>query len=293
VLVVLGGSVTLLVAVLIGLVVTDSSHPSTVAASTAPPTSGPDASSAPSTTPTTLELLPVISTVPTPPATAVASLVPSTAPTTTSTTAPPPVNGSGAVLTPPPAADIRLESSGNGSASGCASLADPGWGGVECGTAQASGAALTWLIESRPPAAGAMGTRAYVFRMGAGGYQQVVLQALDDNGQRFTSVKARVESVESGAADIVFGFRNQGSAEVLSVDLVRGAGVVAVHQDLYRGVARASAGQLDTWSAVLAAGDSNCCPASYQHDTIRFVNGVWELAGAETVSPSAVPPSQL
>ena len=122
----------------------------------------------------------------------------------------------------------------------------------------------------------------------------MVLQALDDNGQRFTSVQARVDSVEGdGAADIVFGFRNQGSAEVLSLDLVQGRGVVAVHQDLYRGVARTGTGQLDTWSAVLAAGEPSCCPSAYQHDTVRYTGGAWKLVGEESVASSAVPPSQL
>jgi hypothetical protein len=80
---------------------------------------------------------------------------------------------------------------------------------------------------------------------------------------------------------------------MLSLDLVQGPGVVAVHQDLYRGVARTTTGQLDTWSAVLAAGDANCCPSSFQHDSIRFVGGAWRLVAAETVTQSAVPPSEL
>ena len=292
VLVALGGAVAIIVAVLIGMAAAGSGHSSRLAATTATTGVGGDATpSTTATTPTTLELLPVMPTVapPTPTSTPAATS-PTSAPATTTSTPPPTLNGSGAVLVPAATADERVEAPG----AGCASLADAGWSGVRCGVAHASGATLTWLIESRPADPSSTATRGYVFRLTPRGTHEVVLQALDDNGQRFTSVQARVGSVEGGgAADIVFGFRNQGSAEVLSLDLVQGPGVVAVHQDLYRGVARTGTGQLDTWSAVLAAGEPNCCPSAYQHDTIRYLGGAWKLVGEESVAPSAVPPSQL
>ena len=305
VLVGLGGVVAVLVAVLVVRAATQSNHTSTLAATTE--TTAPASDVASTTTPTTLQLLPIVPTEPpTTPTSTPASTVPATAPVTTTSTAPPRLNGSGAVLTAPASSDERVEPPGVG----CAGLADAGWSGVHCGLARASGATLTWLIESRSASSSAVATRAYVFRLTPGGTQQEVLQALDDNGQRFTAVQARVDSVEGGgagaggggsaggggggsAADIVFGFRNQGSAEMLSLDLVQGPGVVAVHQDLYRGVARTASGQLDTWSAVLAAGDANCCPSAYQHDTVKYVGRTWTLVAEESVPPSAVPPSQL
>jgi len=240
---------------------------------------------------TTLQLLPV---VPTSPPTTLPS-VPSTTPpstepsTTTTSTVPPVLNGSGAILAAPSSPDQRVEAPGVG----CASLADTGWGGVQCGVAPARGGMLTWLTETRPVGPAAAASRAYVFGpANADRSLPVLLEAFDDTGSRFASIHVRVDSVEGAGADLAFGFRDQGSADLLSLDLVGGPGRVAVHQDLYRGVARTGTGQLDTWSAVLAAGDSNG-PSSYQHDTIKYVGGAWRLVSQEAVPPSSVPPSQL
>jgi hypothetical protein len=158
--------------------------------------------------------------------------------------------------------------------------------------AHAAGATLTWLIESRTAGANP-GLRAYVFRGGTGGVQTPVLEAFDDPGQRFAAIKARVESVAGdGTEQIVFGLRNQGSGQVLSIDLVQGTGVVAAHIDASKGAGRLSAGQLDVWSAVFQASEPNCCPSMFEHATVRDVNG-WKVVARTNVPASQVPPSQL
>jgi hypothetical protein len=206
----------------------------------------------------------------------------------TTTTLPPLVNGSGAVLAAPGSTDQRAQTAG------CASLADAGWGAVRCGVAHTKVGVLTWLTESRAGPRSQLETRSYVFEPATGTIQQVVLEAFDNDGSRFAGVQVKVDTVEGGGfEDIVFGFRNQGSAEILSIDLVQGPGHVTVHQDLYRGVARTQPGRLDLWSAVLAANDANCCPSSYEHETISYSDGGWRVVVAESVPPSAVPPSQL
>jgi hypothetical protein len=240
-----------------------------------------------STSPTTVELVPVLpGSVPTtaPPVTAAPTTAASTA--TTSTTAPPALSGSGAVLVAPASPDHRAFVAG----ASCQTLVDEGWSVVGCGAIRAKGVVLTWLTESRPTG----GTRAYVFGPGGAGTEEVVLETLDDQGARFAGVNVRIDSIAGDATqDLVVGFRNLGSGSILSVDMVQGPGVVAVHQDLSHGAARSATGQLDTWAGVVAPGDPNCCPSSFLHDTIRFLDGAWRIAVDVTVPANAVPPSQL
>jgi hypothetical protein len=237
---------------------------------------------------TTFELVPVPSSViPTTTTSTTTTTTTVPAPTTT-TTAPHSLTGAGAALTAPSAASDRVVPAG----AGCEALADEGWGSVQCGVAHGGGATLTWLIESRATSA-SPGLRAYVFRGGTGGVQTPVLEAFDDLGQRFAGIKARVESVAGdGTEQIVFGLHNQGSGQVLSVDLVQGTGVVAAHVDASKGAARLSAGQLDIWSAVFQASEANCCPSMFEHATIRDVSG-WKVVARGNVPASQVPPSQL
>lgn len=175
-------------------------------------------------------------------------------------------------------------------------MADRGWGDVKCGTARTATASLTWLIEARPGSAGGAATRAYVFvaKGQAGPGQDVVLDAFDDDGSSFTGVNARIDDVAGdGHQQIVFGFRSQGTSERLLVDLVGGDGSVAVHRDLEQGSARTAPGQLDTWSAVLGPTDPECCPSSFEHDTIRYLQGAWRIAAQTSSVPNQVPPSQV
>jgi hypothetical protein len=133
-----------------------------------------------------------------------------------------------------------------------------------------------------------------VFGPGAANTESVLLEALDDQGARFSGVKVRIDSIAGdGTENLVFGFRDLGSGSILSLDLVHGPGAVAVHQDLSHGAARSAAGQLDTWAGVLGSGDPNCCPSFFLHDTIRFIGGTWRIAAQVSVPASAVPPSQL
>jgi hypothetical protein len=288
---VLIGLATALVVLVVVLVVVAAGrhHASNVAA--APPATGPSSTDGAPTTATTVALVPLDSSLPVPPAPATTVTVATSVPPSTTTTVPPVVTGAGAVLRPPAAPDHRIQDP-----SGCQSLADPGWGDVKCGTARTAAAALTWLTEARPGPAGAAATRTYVFKAKgqAGTGQDVVLEALDDNAANFTAVNARVDDVAAdGHQQILFGFRSQGTAERLLVDLVTGDGVVSIHRDLVQGSARTAPGQLDTWSAVLGPGDPTCCPSSFEHDTIRYIQGAWRIAAQATSAPNEVPPSQV
>jgi hypothetical protein len=283
----LGTAILLVVAVLAGIqIVGGGSGSGGVATATGHRSTSTSTDSA---TVTTIQLVPVE------PATALGTLPPlTTGPTVQAapSTTPPGevVDGTGAILVRPASpGQRRLDP-----ARGCASLADSGWGNVQCGVVRGNGAVLTWLTEARPGRYGVPATRTYVFRAGPSRIEEVALEGFDDQGSRFSGVKVRVDSVAAdGFSDIVFGFRNQGTAQVLSVDVVHGPGMVAVHRDLAKGAARTATGQLDTWSAVLATHGQDCCPKSYEHDTIREVDGAWRIVARASVAPDAVPPSQF
>ena len=288
---VLIGLAAALVVLVVILVVVAATHHHSSNVAAEPPVAGPSSTDGASTTVTTVALVPLDSSLPVPPAPATTVTVATTVPPSTATTVPPVVTGAGAVLRAPAAPDHRIQDP-----SGCQSLADAGWGDVKCGAARTATATLTWLTEARPGPAGATATRAYVFRARgqAGAGQDVVLEELDDNAASFTAVNARVDDVAGdGHQQILFGFRSQGTAERLLVDLVTGDGAVSVHRDLVQGSARTAPGQLDTWSAVLGPGDPACCPSSFEHDTVRYVQGAWRIAAQAASPPTEVPPSQV
>ena len=208
----------------------------------------------------------------------------------TTTTVPPPapvVTGAGAVLTPPAGPLDRSMPDGS-----CRDLADPGFA-ADCGPAQTGSADLVWLTESGPGG----GLRAYVFRHGTGKSWSAVLSVTDDTGTRFAHIKVRVgDPAGNGYQQLAFGFLEQGSGAVLSVDLVDGTGVVVVHRRLDHGSARVSTGELDDWSAAPAPPATQqpaCCPSTFSHGVVRYTDGAWRLVSASNVSSSAVPPSEL
>lgn len=228
------------------------------------------------------------------------AMPPTTTPTSTTTTAASPsttspprpvVTGQGAVLSPPAAPSTRTLSPDGG----CESLADPGSWEVRCDTVRVRGGQLIWLVAERPTANGTRTRRAYVFqRSGPGSQWNLVLEERDDEGTRLAGVNVRAADLSAdGSPELAFGFATQGSASVLSVDVVDASATVVAHRDLPKGVVRVSTGQVDTWSAEGGAGEANCCPSSFVHEVIRFVDGAYRVLASERVRPEDVPPSQL
>jgi hypothetical protein len=193
----------------------------------------------------------------------------------------PVVTGQGAVLHAPATAETRLVPVGGG----CEALGDPGWT-VACGTANARGGVLAWVVETMATGDGDTARRAMVFRRGTGQQWSLVLRAADDSGGQFAAVRARVEDLSGdGAPEIAFGFTRTGASAVLALDVVEGPGNVVVHRELPRGVARVSSGQLDTWRRTDGA--------RYAHEVIQFRDGAWRIVASTPVPAGDVPPSQL
>ena len=193
----------------------------------------------------------------------------------------PVVTGQGAVLRAPGTAETRTAPLN----AGCEALGDPGWT-VACGTANARGAVLTWVVESMATTDGATARRALVFRRINATQWTLVQRATDDAGSQFTAMRARVEDLSGdGTAEIAFGFTRAGASAVLAVDVVEGPGTVVVHRELPRGVARVSSGQLNTWRRT----DST----RYAHEVIQFRDGAWRIVASASVPANDVPPSQV
>jgi hypothetical protein len=190
------------------------------------------------------------------------------------------VNGDGALLRPPAAADTRVLAG-----SSCAGLADPGWDAT-CGTAAARGGTLTWLVETRTPTGESTQRKALVFRQRSSTQWALALSAEDTTGNRFAMIRARVADISGdGTEEIAFGFTLTGTTPILAVDVVEGPGTVVVHRDLRRGAARVSTGQLNTWRQ---AGSDQAI-----HDVIQFRAGAWRIVSSSAEPASDTPPSQL
>jgi hypothetical protein len=190
----------------------------------------------------------------------------------------PTVDGRGAVLEAPQRAVTVPWVAGQN----CSSLGGPGLA-IRCGTT----GDLVWLVESHPPGTGG-GARASVFRQEGAGQLDLMLQGGDLDAGRFAEIRTSVADVSGdGSDDLAFAFYRLGPGEVLSVDVVQSPGQVTVHRDYFYGSARATRGQLEGWAETGATSPDATAVA---HETIRFSDGAWRLAGFETTTTTSVYP---
>jgi len=227
---------------------------------------------------TTVPLQPV----PTPPPEATPT---TTAGPSTTTAAAAVVDGQGAVLTRPSSPSTR--SRGEGAA--CASMAMTGYS-ARCGEVQDGSTTLVWLVERHSVTGG---LRASVLRPVGDRRYTVVLAAVDDGPggpARFSSVEVHTADLSAdGTPEIVVGFRNQGSAAILDLDVVDAPGRVVVHRTLDKGRAELHEGRLDDWAAEFGPNDAACCPSRYRHGVVRRAEGAWRLVSSTLETPSQVP----
>ena len=247
---------------------------------------GGSSSTVSSTTSSTQALEPVTSST-----TSSTTTTPTTAPTTATTAPPqaqaPALSAQGAVLRQPRVGPPRTFDD----AEGCQSLADRGPWEVECETVTAGDQQLAWMV-ARHPGTGAI--RSYVFRRLVGNQWTVALAAADEEGVDLADVRVRVEDVSGdGRPDLVFGFRHQGTGQILEVDVVEAPGSVTLHRELDKGTAQVRPGELQDWAAQFGPDDANCCPSSFLHTVIRFQAGAWRAVGQQQVDPNSQPAGDL
>ena len=222
----------------------------------------------------------------------------------TATVAPP-------VVTPTPGQDPAIPTQGAilaegdrpvvaaGSAVACQSLVTPGTLG-ECGEVPVAGARVIWVVERAPTAGGATATTARVLSYvpDESGWVEW-LRGDDAAGELWSDVNVlALDLTADGVSELVVGFRGTDARQTLEYDIV-GYGqdnlpVVLAHPDpAARGVVVAGGGAIQEYAAQYPNGEADCCPPSYLHRTIAFVDGFFRVTLTDTVLPTLVPRSQL
>ncbi len=175
-------------------------------------------------------------------------------------------------------------------AAGCLSLAEPGFEAL-CGVAHTTGGDLIWVTEKATSTP--FGRRAFVYSI-AGDQATIQLVTLDDNAANFVSIGARVlDLTGDGADEIVFGFRSIGTGKYLDLDIVGGQAKVIGHRSLDRGAVRITGNKLESWSALFAPTDADCCPSQAEHSVVRFSDGTLRVEGLQIVPSTQVPASDF
>jgi hypothetical protein len=217
---------------------------------------------------------------------ATSTSIPTTAPTTTSTTdaaaVGPEVTGDGSRFAlAPDTAPQPLDDT----ADPCAGAGDGGFTVDACVATQD----MVGLVEHD----GSGVHRAVVFQTaGADRIPRLVADSEAGELSSLTVVGADIDG--DGDDELVFGFRTAGTGQFLDIDAVDAGAEVVLHRDaLPKGEATLAPGRLDTWAAVYAEGDPDCCPNSFQQETIEFVAGAYRLTASAAVDPSAVPKGEL
>jgi hypothetical protein len=149
-----------------------------------------------------------------------------------------------------------------------------------------------------PTGTPAFGVRIFTFVPDASGWVEW-LQAADPTGERWSDLNVLATDLTGdGVSELLVGFRGVGDAMTLEYDIV-GYGQDAVpevlaHPDAAdRGSVVISGGAILEYSGQYPGGEPACCPPSFLLQTIAFEDGFFRVVGAETVLPTAVPPSQL
>jgi hypothetical protein len=246
--------------------------------------SGGSTSSTAASTTTTQPVDPV-TTAPTSSSTTSTTVAPTTAPPATAAPSPP-LSAQGAVLQLPGASPPRTFDEGVG----CASLADRGPWSTECGTVTAGGVDLAWMVAEHD---GTDELRAYLFRRLVGNQWTIALSAVDE-ARDFAGVVVRAADVSGdGQPEVVYGFRHQGTGQILELDVVEAPGRVVVHRELDKGTAVAAEGRLEDWTAQFGPDDPNCCPSSFLYSVIRFDGSAWRVVEKRQVAPDQQPPGDF
>jgi hypothetical protein len=206
------------------------------------------------------------------------------------TTVPPDPNGpvvgaEGAELAPPPATPPVVPVT---VPADCHELA-PATVKVDCGRGSGATAGLLWVVRHGPGAASGVD----VYRV-VGAQATLALTANDGDGSSWAGVAAFVADVGGpDGAEIVVGYRLQGTGAQLHVDVVGGNAQVLFHRELDQGRFDTAGGVYRDWSAKFGPDDPNCCPSRFTAETVDFVGGQWRVGRHADIAPSDVPAGQM
>jgi hypothetical protein len=159
---------------------------------------------------------------------------------------------------------------------------------------------VIWVVErtSVPGGATAIQARVFTFVPEAAGWVEW-LAAADPAADRWSDVNVLASDVTGDAVpELLVGFRGVDERSPLEYDVVGysedGLPLVLAHRDpLARAVLVVSAGTIQEYEALYPNDEPACCPPSYLRRTIGFDDGFFRISGTETISPNALPTTQL
>jgi hypothetical protein len=180
----------------------------------------------------------------------------------------------------------------------CQALVTPGALG-ECGEVTVSGNRVVYIVE-RATTNGITATLARVLSYvpDENGWVEW-LQAADPTGDQWSDVNIVPSDLTGdGVAELLVGFRGTTDALNLDLDIVGfeqdNLPVVLAHPETApHGSVVVTGATLQEYVAQYPGGEPECCPPTYQRQTIAFVDGFFRVTATQDVSPNAVPTSQL
>lgn len=125
--------------------------------------------------------------------------------------------------------------------------------------------------------------RALLYRAGSGNDWSLALRASDDDGSAWQAVAAQTADVaRDNNPKALFSITLRTGNSTRVVDMAEASGVVAVHLQIDRAVARlASEGGIEYWTSATGT--------TYQHRLIRYEQGAWRIITSEEVPADQVP----
>lgn len=135
---------------------------------------------------------------------------------------------------------------------------------------------LTWLVGNGT----GEGRFVRIFSRDGAVHHQVQL-AEDPDGTGWSVVTIR----PVGDA-LAVGFRDPGSGQFLSIDVVDPDGTVGASVRLDHGRAAISGDRLETWSARFGPDDPNCCPGAWVHQVLAHGKEGWVVASEDEAADS-------
>src|SRR4051812_35288229 len=152
----------------------------------------------------------------------------------------------------------------------CDDVVDKGWVVDDCGAV----ANYAWVV-SRHGAVGEPGTgwQAYVayFDSDKGSWVKL-LSYTDTAGDTVTEITGRSAPLSGAGEDIIFAYRNQGTGDILSYDIVGTSSdpTVLAHREISHGTATLDGASILDTEAKYPNGEPNCCPAYFQLSRVSW-----------------------
>ena len=173
----------------------------------------------------------------------------------------------------------------------CGLRADPGWRPV-CSTVGTGSATLTGLVESREGGENTVWKAEVWARRGSDDVETLTAGDATTPSWAWAALRS-ADLVGDGQRELVFGFENEGTGEILDIDAVTpdGTSVLGGQVSVYKGTATATTLQLTTYQPVYRPDDPNCCPSGgAERETLELQKGRWTVIGSRSVAlPRAGP----